>query len=521
MTMPRLTHAASHGPAKSLWLPEVALLLLFFGTRLFRLADLPPHIDEVFHVYRARDVWGLHPLYFIYTTKLLNIWLIALFYPFAASYWVARIVSVFSSLVTLACAYKIGSLLHSRAAGLLAGYLYLVLPLTFWHDRLAVSDPVSTATGALVVLSSLLLVRRPKWRYAALVGLALALAYLAKLTMLLLWPVPLLAWLLLRSGKRLAWPGMLRVGGAYAIGLALASPIVGYSFIHSDLGAHQIANRSQIDATLLARLLQNTGRLLANTRTYAGVVVLLWLALAVVMGFASRKRIGQTLLLTLAAGLPLAALLAVGTRNDTRYYLVGLPTLLPLMGIGGALAWGWLRRSLPDIIPGGAWSLAGGLALVGLAVAYWPFFGATYADPATLTSALPTSDYWTYINGYPAGYGWDEATAHLRQMAQQSDHDMAIVAPVEGHAWRTQIALTGLPDVTVFQPEPLEADWLAGQLAGEADVYFVREEPRPDIDWASLGANAELVDRFPKPGGENWVELRHLTPAPEESEAAS
>jgi hypothetical protein len=348
-----------------------------------------------------------------------------------------------------------------------------------------------------------MLVRRATWRYATLVGVALSAAYFSKLTMLLVWPVPLLAWLLLRSASRFKWTTVSRLGTAYLVGLVVSAPVVIYSLVYSDLGANQVQSSAQLDASIPTRLLQNTVQLLANVRVYAGTLVLLWLALAVIIGVIFQRR--HALFVLLAAGLPLGALLAVGTENSTRYYLVGLPPLVALLGISTMLAWGWLRR-----IPGSAPSLVVGLALLGLAIVYWPFFKGTYADPTALL--LPPSDYRTYISSYPAGFGWDATTERLQQIAAESEREIEVVAPVEGHAWRTQIALTGVPNVEVFQPEPLTGDWLAAHLAGDANVYFVREEPRPEIDWASLGVEAQLVDSFPKPDGQNWVELRHLTP---------
>lgn len=520
--------SAGPDPARRLvlpWLPEVVLLLIYVGTRVYHLAALPPHIDEVFHVYRAWDVWGGDPLYFINTTKLLNVWLIAAFYPFAAPYWVARMVSVLSGLVTLACVYKLARMLHSRAAGLLGVCLYVALPLTFWHDRIAISDPVAAATGALVTLGGAMLARRADWRYAVLVGLSLAAALLSKLTMLLVWPVPALAWVLLRRDWHAALlrqkgpapligQGLVRLGGAYGVGLALVAPVIVYSYLFSDLGARQVANRTQLDASMPVRFADNAVQLFGNVRAYVGILILLWLVTALVVALVWHKR-NRTLFLLGAAALPIGVLMAVGTRNDTRYYLVGVPPLLAVMGIGGALGWARLRRAFPDRVSEFAGALAGAGLVAALAVAYWPFFRGAYVDVPHL--ALPRSDYATYVSSYSSGFAWDAASDALRRMAAGGDRTVEVVAPVEGHAWRLQVDLLDAPGVEVFQPEGLTADWLAGRLAGGMEVYFVREEPRPAIDWVALGVRSELVESFAKPGGDNRVELRRLAPAGSET----
>lgn len=508
MTAPAAPQASSP-QAKTSWLLPAVLLLVFLGTRAYRLADLPPHIDEVFHVFRARDVWNLNPLYFIWTTKLLNIWLIALFYPFANAYWVARIVSVFAGLLTVASVYKLGDLLHSHAAGSLAGYLYLILPLTFWHDRIAISDPVATATGALVALGGVILARRPTWRHAALTGIALAAAYFSKITTLLTWPAPALAWLLLRRESRFAWPQLSRLASAYLIGVLIASPIVVYSAIYSDLGLYQLQHRSDVGPNIPARFLSNTSRLVGHLQQYVGLLILLALLLLLLVGLFSRKRRG--LFLLVASLLPALTLLAVGTRNDTRYYLVGLPPLLALAGIGGILLWQSLRNALPQGVGRSALALGGIIVLAGLSAAYRPFFITTYADAGQVL--LPAQDRNTYVSSYSAGYAWDATVAWLRRRAAASDGEIAVVAPVEGHAMRAEIGLTGVPGVTVLYPEPLTAGWLAEHMSGGAEIYLVRDEPRPPIDWGKLNVEAELVETFPRPGGDTWVELYHLTPA--------
>jgi hypothetical protein len=195
-----------------------------------------------------------------------------------------------------------------------------------------------------------MLIRRVNWLYAALAGASLTVALLSKVTMLLVWPVPALAWILLGTKKHLPWRKAIPLLGAYSVGLALASPVIVYSYLYSDLGARQVENRTQIDIAIPALLLRNARQLFESTRIYVGLPVLLWLGAALVVGIIWRKRKG-TLFLLGAAALPIAALMAVGTRNDTRYYLVGFPPLLALMGIGGTLIWLWLRDVLSDRMP--------------------------------------------------------------------------------------------------------------------------------------------------------------------------
>lgn len=63
------------------WGLPLLLILRYWGTRLPALTALPLHNDEGLHLTRAVEVWNLHSFREISDDKIINHWLIALFYP--------------------------------------------------------------------------------------------------------------------------------------------------------------------------------------------------------------------------------------------------------------------------------------------------------------------------------------------------------------------------------------------------------------------------------------------------------
>lgn len=192
-------------PSPTRQLPVLILLLLFlFALRAHHPLVQEPYLDEAFHIKRASLVWSFdqHPGRFAHG-KLLEYFWLGLFQPEAPSgLAAARLATVLFALITGSSVYAIGRRLGGSLCGLLALGLYTCLPLAFYYERLAMADPLAAGLAALVAWRGLALARRPSLAGGAFVGLLLALATLAKLTMGLLPALPVAATLIYTPWSR-------------------------------------------------------------------------------------------------------------------------------------------------------------------------------------------------------------------------------------------------------------------------------------------------------------------------------
>jgi 4-amino-4-deoxy-L-arabinose transferase-like glycosyltransferase len=491
----------THRAALVGWLPEIALLLVYFATRLYRLDEMPIFVDEVSHIHWAQGVWQLKVLHFIGSGRLLNVWLIALLIPFNCAGWVGRSLGALAGAVSLSGIYKMGQILLDRRAGLLGGLLYVLAPFTFFHDRLALSDPVAAAAGAALLVVSLMLVRRPTRGLVALTGVALAAALLVKAPMLAYLPVPILTALWLRRKRPV---GLAQLGGVYLLAALLIAPVMGLGATRANLAGGVSIHSTFELASMVGRAAHNTQVFASDMWGFLTPPLCALMVGASGLALASRRR-GAWWLLA-AAALPIAPILVVARAPYTRYYLIGFPALFALAGCGISMAWGAARNLAP---PGIVRLVSVGL-LMGVAVLPASFFVAAYRDAATLS--LPRSDYFQYVASYSSGYGWREAATWLVGRAG-SGRTLDVMTLAEGYEWRLQITLYGVPNVRLFHARTLPADWLLERVGdSDTEVYLLLDTPKNKIDWTRYNVQPVRVGVYPRPGNLSAVEVYRLDP---------
>jgi hypothetical protein len=172
----------------------VALLLGMFALRAANLGVQDAYLDEGFHLRRAIDVWSFdqHPARFAYGKLLVYFWL-GLFVRDASPgsvLFLGRLSIALFSLVTGVAIYLLGRRLSDHATGVVALALYAVLPMAVFYERMAMADPFASGLVAVAVLAITTVVDRPTWGSAIAVGLLLAMATMAKLTVVMIVLLP-------------------------------------------------------------------------------------------------------------------------------------------------------------------------------------------------------------------------------------------------------------------------------------------------------------------------------------------
>ncbi len=175
-------------PALNIWLPVVALLLLHLFIRTHHITGLEPYVDEGSHSVRAAAAWQfeVHPAREAHGKLLTYFWLGLFAGPPATALVVGRLSIALFSTLTAATIYLLGRWWQNHLTGLLALLIYALLPFAFFFERMALADPFAAGFAVLVVWRSLIFARRPTLGQGLVLGLLLALASLAKLTMALL-----------------------------------------------------------------------------------------------------------------------------------------------------------------------------------------------------------------------------------------------------------------------------------------------------------------------------------------------
>lgn len=152
------------------------IVTIYFLIRCFNLTSLPVFGDEAIYIRWSQIIKSVDTLRFIPMTdgkQPLFMWITALslkvFEPLVAG----RIISVLAGAGTLIVLFLISN-------SFLPSIIYLLLPFTFFFDRLATADNLLTFFGVLSLYFSILLAKKPRLDLTLILGAILGFAWLTK-----------------------------------------------------------------------------------------------------------------------------------------------------------------------------------------------------------------------------------------------------------------------------------------------------------------------------------------------------
>ncbi len=473
---------------------SLALLLVLWGTRLFALEALPLHNDEGLHLTRAVEVWHGHPFWQISDGKIINHWLIALFYPQHSPVFVARVATVFIAMIGLAAGYRLSRDLFGPTAAALSAWLWIASPYLFFYERLAFSDAEAGALVVVTLLASIRLARHGRWRDAVFTGLAFALAGLFKFTAA---PFALMIVMVVLAMSRVPWRRrLLNLTAVFVtVAVCFVPPLVyltvrGRDFFTIALdwlggapGELVGASTSAVGATLG----DNLARLWAQLTGFGVPVWTPILLLGLVLLVVQRPRLGISLLAALFV--PLFIIMYFGREVLPRHFIVALPLglLLGGAGIGGVIA---SRQN-----KGANWT-ATSLVVVSLLVGALPFMSAAYADPGSLV--LPQIERMQFITEHSSGFGLREAVSAFPQTITR--RDLPIIASMFPDGCRRANFYAG-DGLAMACPQAPGQPEIAAALDEQGAVYvLVDTAPVIGLDVTTLDAQATRLAAYPRPG---------------------
>lgn len=411
------------------------LALVFVGTRLMLLWRFPPHVDEAaFAEWTLRGFEDPEARFIALTAgnQPLLEWLGMLVMGLGVEPLTAlRLVSLGAMLATGGLVVWLADRLWGQATGVVAGFLWVLLPITFVYSAVGLYDPLATFFVTAAVVLQVLLAQRPRLDVALLLGAAIGLGLLTKLTtevalVTLVVSAVTLDWQSEGRGRRLArWCGfaLLSVAVAWLIYRVMLLSQWSDDVKSGRKAAHSVHS--------LSAFLDEPG--LWVERNWPGVrgalAGYLTLPLVVALAFgtavALRRVTRLALFLLVWALAPIAAVVALADVPFGRWILMAFPPLVVLSAVGVVEIVDLVQRAALRL-PGGARRAAVPvLAVILLLPAVW-LDAQLLSGPSTVR--LPARDDVDYQREWSAGGPWFDLVPDLRRMAFAGDLVVAVAA---------------------------------------------------------------------------------------------
>ncbi|MBW4439238.1 MAG: glycosyltransferase family 39 protein [Pleurocapsa minor GSE-CHR-MK-17-07R] len=376
----------------------VAVLLLFWLTRMVALNAFPPFVDEAFHINFGNLVREQGLLARAEEGRQFTVWLyvVAQAQTGGAPVFVARVATILSVLPGVAAAIATARLLAGGWSGVLAALLFTFSAYNLFFDRLALADPVSASAVLVGLYFAARLWLRAQWLDAVLCGVVLFVAVGAKVSALPYLGIPLAAALTLKPPGR-SWRENARWGViALLAGLGLSALFLGVLLTR---GIDPFFYLQSPSSVARSTYLDKWALVFDTLNGYAGTLMAV-LLLAGVTVLLLRRRLYLPLVLIA----PLIVLSFSG-RQDSRHIIPPLNLLI----LCGAVAVESISVRYGPLIRRAALAV-----ILGWAVLVWlPFAASLTSDPLNLS--LTTNDRNEYITAEGSGFGLHEALEVLRE----------------------------------------------------------------------------------------------------------
>ena len=164
--------------------PLILLVVVFFLLRFQNLQSIPVFGDEAIYLRWSQLIKNVETLRFVPVSdgkEPLFMWLTAVVMKLIKDPLLAgRSVSIFSGYGTLIALYVFALLYFNQTVAIISAAAYIILPFTFFFDRLALADSMLSFFGLISLSLALALAKYPRLDLSLLLGFSLGLAWLTK-----------------------------------------------------------------------------------------------------------------------------------------------------------------------------------------------------------------------------------------------------------------------------------------------------------------------------------------------------
>lgn len=244
-----------------------------------------------------------------------------------------RVVSVVCGALTVAGIYFIGEKLYSPGAGYLAGLIYLLLPYSLLHDRLALVDSLLTTLATCLMLTSIHYDLKKVCVLGIVSGAIMGLGFLTKTPFMIFFVFPPLAIFFFSEYRDLRlWKGVIL---AYGVAILVVLPYLMYTPPKKMPGVDKLFHNDRFIQGIFSTLQNSHFRI--NLMEYGDnlLTYLTWpLAAVLLISVAQGIREGDRRLgfLALWFVFPSLAILVFAKETYSRYFLFCIPALALMIG---------------------------------------------------------------------------------------------------------------------------------------------------------------------------------------------
>jgi 4-amino-4-deoxy-L-arabinose transferase-like glycosyltransferase len=477
-----------------------AIAVLYLVTRLWFVGRFPYFSDEgQFATYTDQAAHSLHQLFVsesdgaplpLFTWFGIP-WVKLGFNPLVA----VRLVSVTSGLLTVGVVGLLGRRLGGTAVGLVAAALCVLLPLFVVHDGIGIYEPLVTLEMAAALYAQIELARHPSLRRGAVLGLVLAAGTLTKQNtepalVLVLVSLLCLDWSPVGRRRRLTkWITGVMIAAIMVLGaevLLRSSHYWNQGLLLRKLGVWPSRTLGQVLSDPFNAVPRHAWSVFRPA--LLGYVTIPLIALGAVgawLAWRARPRLTAVLLAWILV--PFAVALLFATRPYPRHVVYVLPPAIVLMAYASVQAARWARSAMPIRRAAVVCSVGAALLLAPTLV----FDGRVLAHPATFH--YPSTDYFQYVTGQPAGGSWPAVADTIR--SRGTGRQVVILTP-QAEPYVLQLLLSPDPRYRVVEGD--------SPLAPRAQ-FAINETGNPFVDTRAAAIVARdhfvLVRHYPRPGG--------------------
>lgn len=458
----------------------IGITALYVISRLINLTALPIFTDEAIYI-RWSQIGGNDASWrFISLTdgkQPLFTWFVMASLRFFNDPLVAgRIVSVVAGFLSIWGLYLLGSeIFKNKRVGVIAGFLYLIVPFTLMYDRMALYDSWVAAFSIWNLYLAILLVRRVRLDVALIFGLTLGVGMLNKTSAFFsLYLLP--ATIILFDFKQKEKLKKLGTWIGLCVLAAVMSQVV-YSILRLSPFFYIIAQKDVTFIYSYSEWITHPFRFWQGNLHGEFDWVINYLTLPIFLSalasvFIIWKKPMEKLLLLGWWFAPFAALALFGKVLYPRFVLFMAMPLLVL----AAVTFDWiLKRIRPQVL---------GIVIIAL-LCFQAVRISAWIISDIKTAPIPRSDTGQYINDWPSGWGTNEIVAFLKGEAK----DKPIAVYTEGtfglYPFALEMYLWENKNVEIHgiwpPPEKIPPEMVASAEA--KPTFFVVYQKQKKYDW--------------------------------------
>jgi len=163
---------------------EILLTITYFFSRLQNLVKIPVFCDEAIYIRWSQIIRNVETLRFIPLSdgkQPLFMWLTVPFLKFFQDpLFAGRFVSVLAGFGIMLGIYLVVRFLSNEKIARISALIYILLPFTFFFDRLALADNLLSMFGIWSLFLTLLIIKYPRFDLSMCLGIVLGLAWITK-----------------------------------------------------------------------------------------------------------------------------------------------------------------------------------------------------------------------------------------------------------------------------------------------------------------------------------------------------